>query len=108
MRISHFVPLLINCLRDSRRSGCTFGVGKPTLQSIVMVRSFCLRVFAFPFGALTGLFRANHPIPIQFITKYHFLWGLSRVGKGISRILFCVMIFGSRQKMFDMETTRCV
>ncbi len=31
--------------------GCTFGVGDPTLQSIVLIRSFCLRVYAFPFGA---------------------------------------------------------
>ena len=57
------VPLLKN-LRDSRLiGGCTFGVGgAPTLQSIVVARSFCLRVFAFPFGVVSDLSRASHPM----------------------------------------------
>ncbi len=50
-----FLCASAKCLRDSRGSGCTFGVGKPTLQSIVLTQSFCLRVSAFPFGAANGL-----------------------------------------------------
>ena len=37
------------------------------LQSIVMTRSFCLRVFAVPFGAAGGLSRANLPIFLNSI-----------------------------------------
>ena len=61
MRISHFVPLLINYLRDSRRSGCTFGVSAATLQSFVLIRSFCLRVIASPSASHCELSRIDHP-----------------------------------------------
>ena len=43
----------VSGLRDSPAPapGCTFGVHICTLQSFVPIRSFCLRAFAFPFGA---------------------------------------------------------
>ena len=38
-----------------------------TFRSPVLIRSFCLRVFAFPFGsAIRGLSRVIHPGMIQF------------------------------------------
>jgi len=81
-------PLLRMYLRDSRKSGCTFGVAKPLLQSIVMTRSFCLRVFAFPFGFAFAI----SPEPVirlllnylwinYTFTEYQILREMSRIKK---------------------------
>ncbi len=100
--LTHFAPLPKQPERFPAKRRLHLRRGKTTLQSFVMARSFCLRVFACPFGG------DKQPFSPEPIIRYDSVVSIGRITQFVGCVKRIIVFFAQICNPLPQNLLNCV